>query len=696
MKNKNSSVLSNKTAEWDKVISIAIFAIVIFIPVAFYPYCMPAFNPAKEALLKILTLLALALFLLKAVYEGNRFYWQKTSLEIPVLLFVLLGSLSLIWTVNIYNNVLALPLFLAGPILYFISSNYLKDSKMLEKLFFLIIIVGAVMSVYGVVQYFGIDFKLLAGRIGRQKVGGLFGNVNYFAEYLILPLSLTIGLFIAKNKTYNRFLLFGVLLVMGMALFFTFTRGSYLAIAVAIPVMLLLYFKSAGDDENKRFYKKIILGFLLLIIIVLALIYIPHPLNRDDTTLGKLRNRLTIETLTSGSSTLRRIAIWKFTWMMIEDCPLAGSGLGTYVYNSLKYQAEFFSIGNNRDIYPHGFAAQAHNEYLQFWSELGTIGLLLFLWIIFTYYRNILKVIRDMRGREKAVTIGLAGGVTAVLVDAFFGFPLQLSGSYSLFWLFIGITSAQINIVKNNADNGKQENVPDINKATGNEYAAVNPEGKLDLVRKGILSFLIIMVTIIMALLLIRPFVSRVYWYYGNKEISQGNYNEGIKIYEKALKWNPWQGEMYYDIGIVLANKNINNLSLEYFHKAEKYIDHHILPHNIAIRYLKLGDIKTAIPYLEKAIKYQQDKESMLPLQFELGNIYSLQKEFSNAERMFSEIIRYNPDNVEAYYKLAGIYISQDKKEQAIKALEKVIEIAPESKEAGYAKTTLTKLEQEK
>ena len=132
---------------------------------------------------------------------------------------------------------------------------------------------------------------------------------------------------------------------------------------------------------------------------------------------------------------LRRVAIWKFTWMMIEDYPLLGSGLGSYNYHTLKYQAEFFSKGNNRDIYPHGWAVQAHNEYLQLWSELGIIGLLAFLWMAGSYYRNILRNLRQMP-RKKGRIIGLTGGVTAVLVDAVFGFPRNWR-PLSLFWLFM-------------------------------------------------------------------------------------------------------------------------------------------------------------------------------------------------------------------------------------------------------------------
>ncbi len=72
--------------------------------------------------------------------------------------------------------------------------------------------------------------------------------------------------------------------------------------------------------------------------------------------------------------------------MMIKDRPLLGSGIGTFKYNSLRYQAEFFSQGDNRSIYPYGFAKHVHNEYLQLWAELGIIGLGIFIWIMICYF----------------------------------------------------------------------------------------------------------------------------------------------------------------------------------------------------------------------------------------------------------------------------------------------------------------------
>ncbi len=152
---------------------------------------------------------------------------------------------------------------------------------------------------------------------------------------------------------------------------------------------------------------------------------------------------------------------------------------------------------------------------------------------------------------------------------------------------------------------------------------------------------------------------------------------------------------MYFDIGNILASRGISQLALEYYHKAENFLDHHNLPQNIASLYMKRGEIGKAIPYLEKAIKYQRDKRGMLSLQLQLGNIYLKAKDYKKAEQHFSEAIKNNPKSAEAYYGLAGAHINQGKEKLTVEALQKVIELAPESKLAGYAGTMLKKIELE-
>lgn len=193
---------------------------------------------------------------------------------------------------------------------------------------------------------------------------------------------------------------------------------------------------------------------------------------------------------------------------------------------------------------------------------------------------------------------------------------------------------------------------------------------------------------------LFRPFLARICWYHGETLlVYQDNYKDAIKYYEKGLKWNPWQGELYFNIAGILANKDIYQPALEYYHKAEKFIDDHNLPNYIASLYLAGQEYDKAIPYFEKAIKYQPDKITMLSMKTQLANVYNNIGDYKNAEYHFVDVLKSNPKSAEAYYGLAGVYINQNKNEDAIKALKKVIEIAPESKIADYAKTMLTKLE---
>jgi len=490
---------------------------------------------------------------------------------------------------------------------------------------------------------------------------------------------------------------------MGLALFLTFTRGSYLAIAMAIPAMLSLYFKSVKNKKDRNVYIKIVLLSLLLVIITITLIYFPHPLNKKGTALGKLRSRVDIKTLLSGSSTLRRIAIWKFTGMMINDYPLLGSGLGTYAFHTLTYQAEFFSMGNNRDIYPHGMAVQAHNEYLQLWSELGIIGLALFLWIIFAYYRNVFINIRNINEKQQATVISLTGGITAVLIDAIFGFPLQLATSISLFWMFLGLSTCQISVTLKE----KRNTVFKVKETANNKKAIIKMDTrdrkKISLfnrqnsqAKKGVAYTVVIIIMIICIIHLVRPFIARVYYYYGNDLITRINkYNEAIILYKKGIRMNPWLGELYYKIGINQSARRQNISALENFHKAEKYMDDHYLPQHIAYLYLRLQEYDKAIPYFEKAIKYQPSKKGIPPLQIQLGNIYLEKKEYGNANRYFTDAIGNDTNSAEAYYGLAIVYSKQGKKEQAFEVLERVIELEPEGKLAEEAKTMLSTLEVE-
>ena len=296
------------------------------------------------------------------------------------------------------------------------------------------------------------------------------------------------------------------------------------------------------------------------------------------------------------------------------------------------------------------------------------------------------------------------GSVIAFLVDSLFWFPLHLPATIVLFWLILGLTIAlglrdksyagEISKVqetskeKEKIEKDKRENK--ISLETVN-----NSESNISRF-KPLLYIGIILLIVFLCVTVTRPFVARVYWYYGFKEIKNENWNKAIKIYEEALKWDPYLGEVYYDIGKILQNKGIYNLALEYFEKAEKYIDHPDLPQNFAFTYLKKGQLDKAALKLKQAISYQRDEKSMVPLYSELGNTYLRLERHKPAEVAFKNALKINPGFANAHYGLAGAYLRQNKIEEGLDELKKVIELAPDSREANYARETIQKIAQEK
>lgn len=235
----NSDFIKSKSSAWDEGAFIIFFAIVILIPIVFYPYGINMFNPPKELLLQILSIIALSIWGLRVIVF-NKINWKSCCFSKPIFFYLIVGCLSLIWSINIYHSISALPLFIAGPLLYYLITNLINEQVKIERILLAIILMGIVMGIYGILQYMGIDFRVWSRTTGRGRMFGLLGNVNYFAEYLILPLSLTMGLIISRKNKFHFLFLLGAVAIIGSALILTFTRSSYLAMAVSIPLMLFL------------------------------------------------------------------------------------------------------------------------------------------------------------------------------------------------------------------------------------------------------------------------------------------------------------------------------------------------------------------------------------------------------------------------------------------------------------------------
>jgi O-antigen ligase len=155
-------------------------------------------------------------------------------------------------------------------------------------------------------------------------------------------------------------LLFLVFIIF-ITLFFTFSRGAWAGLLLGLIVMLLI----AIFKKNLLMQK-----FLFVFIFTLSLFGGILFYNYKDLVLARLSNDTRLEK----KSTTERIESIKIAQKIIKDHWFLGIGIGNYGEE----------VRNNIiDQQPAFFYQPVHNTYLLIWSEIGILGLFIFLCIFF-------------------------------------------------------------------------------------------------------------------------------------------------------------------------------------------------------------------------------------------------------------------------------------------------------------------------
>lgn len=135
-----------------------------------------------------------------------------------------------------------------------------------------------------------------------------------------------------------------------------------------------------------------------------------------------------------------RLVIWGGVAEMIEAHPLHGTGPGTFSTIFTQYQ-------------PPGFMSRyfmAHNDYLQFTSEVGILLIPIIVWMIIALYRKGFKKLKNPSRLVRGATLGAMTGVTAILIHSMVDFNLHIPANALLFTVLAAIVVAPLPKENNN------------------------------------------------------------------------------------------------------------------------------------------------------------------------------------------------------------------------------------------------------
>lgn len=377
------------------------------------------FLPISKAIIESLVVLALFCFLIKNCIKPD-FKFFKTKLNLSLVLVFLFFAISLINSGKLFNKSLTALFMKWGEyfVIFLLFQDAIRDNKRVNIVIRVLVTIFALVSLDCMFQLFTrYDFfrhKIIIDLSnGISALGAAFNNYNDLASYLIVVLCLVIGLIMRERRRAQSILLYTLLLVAGLSMIFTFSRGGWVGFLFA----LVLFFVLKANSRRVFLY---VLGFFIS-----AIVLIPHALER-------------FLFIFKPGGDANRFITWQVAWNMIKENPLLGKGLGTFM-----------------DYFPHHLCGvmigYAHNCYLQIWAEAGIFSLLSFLVFLAILFKNSVSVF--LKKRDPLI-LGLISGLFGFLVHSFLDtqfYSLQLS---VFFWSMAGILVALTKMRNNELGKG--------------------------------------------------------------------------------------------------------------------------------------------------------------------------------------------------------------------------------------------------
>lgn len=429
-----------------KAVLVLIFAL---------PSYLIRFNigPIPTTLLEIMILTVFAFFIFNNRKEFFKNINKKKQGKIPYpfsweIILILSLSFIAVFVGGLSNSALGIfkAYFLEPIFLFIVIVNIFRTEKDIKKIFYALSLSALVVSLVAIWQKITGQFifnEFWANPESRRVVS-FFGYPNAVALYLgpILPLS--IGLFIYKlrergslNSFLQQLIIFISIISSFLAIYFSKSKGALLAISLAFLITIFVLLK--------RRYKII---FLALILIFLPSFYF----YKKDWLNLKLSSSLSYQI---------RLVGWQESLEMLKDGNfLWGAGLANYQNKIEKYHQDglFFNKDADPDfrrkivIFDDKYRAERwqpleiylypHNIFLNFWSEIGFLGAILFMFLIFkSLFLSLKAFVKEKNNKERYLFLGIFSSFLVVLIHGIFDVPYFKNDLSALFWITLSVLS---------------------------------------------------------------------------------------------------------------------------------------------------------------------------------------------------------------------------------------------------------------
>lgn len=510
------------------------------------------------------------LFLIKLTLQKG-----TVNLNIPITMFLLgllaVSLLSLIYSVNKDSTLRFAWNFLAHIYLFFILFDCLNTHQRIKIFIFLLLAAGLTTALKGLYHYFYIygyvldypgiqaDDYRIRGILQLKRISTFFGWPNLMAGFLsmILPLNIVCTV-LTRHRREKVYMAIAAIIVL-LATIFTYSIGALLSLFIAGITTYILYARKRSFLKSVK--AKIVLTAVILLVVISALAVINK---RSDK-------------LTAGSFIARKIYL-KGAISMIRDNPILGTGAGTF--------KDVFSAYISRAI---EYARHAHNSFLEFWTDLGIAGFLIFSsFAIYILYSTGSRLKKEQEPQKRLLLAGLFCSSIVFLIHNVVSFTIFAPMVSFYWWIILSLAFAFIGL-----------------RPLATKQAFII---KRIFISSGMLSILI------SSIFLCRQFVADIYFFKAeNLRYDRQDIDTIIKNLEISKKLNPFDSRYVKSLGDlyfgefrrtgkgILLDKAIE----EYKYSVKLDTRDGIGYHNLAIGYSIKGERELADRFHKKALQYK-------------------------------------------------------------------------------------------
>ncbi|MCD6422798.1 MAG: tetratricopeptide repeat protein [Elusimicrobia bacterium] len=429
-------------------------------------------------------------------------------------------------------------------------------------------------AIYGLWQNFGTPFFCF--RVPKiSPPFATFGNRNFFAAYLVLTFPL-LGLLITEKNFFVR--ISGILGFFVYLLDFYYIKSRAGILSGTLEILLFSVFFLKQKLPPFKFKKIVITVGIISILAGSVLIYAKKDFWLRD---------------------INRIYIWADTIKMGVRNPF-GVGPGGFTSNFPKYASQKL-----KKIYPPSkyIVNFAHNEYLEIFSELGFLGIFLFLAIIFTFFKNC---------KDVYLIVPSAGILFSNLFSVNMRFIVYAGFLYFYFAVF-------------RTQNSQRKTI----------YLGTIPRIFISLFTAGLLYYFIPKI--------FEP-IKAIETISKEKSFYEKVDDEKIKKLMEKAKKNP-DHKTFNELGWLFAKRKNYSRAVNYFLKAAQIKPQAGTWNNIGNIFFETGQRQKAIEAYRKAIEINPN---LVDAHFNMGYTYFYMGKLPQAAKCFEEVLKRDPSNVKA------------------------------------------------